>query len=140
MYANPQEAVDIDTFTDPAQLPVETIGYQRYLQKQHVQLADNLKVLEVLNGLFPKRGRLLEIGSYLGIFLDRIRASGWTVTGLEPVPFPAQYAREHYKLEIIQDILPNAGLPPESFDVVVMLHVIEHLPDPGETLRDIRKV
>ena len=141
MYANPQESVDADTFDDPAQQPnLDTPGYARYLEKQHVQVSDNLRVLDKLNQLFPQRGKLLEIGSYLGIFLDRIRASGWDVTGLEPVAFPAKYSREKFGLNIIQDILPNAKLPDASFDAVIMLHVIEHLPDPAGTMRQIRRI
>lgn len=141
MYANPQESVDADMFEDASKQPnLDTPGYQRYLEKQHVQIADNRKVLEKLNELFPQRGKLLEIGSYLGIFLDRIRAAGWDVTGLEPVAFPAKYARENFGLKIIEDILPNAGFPDAAFDSVVMLHVIEHLPDPAEMVREIRRI
>lgn len=140
MYANPQESVDIDSAEDESAYTMDNPGYRQYLLKQEVQLVDNLRVLDVLNGLFPKRGKLLEIGSYLGIFLDRIRAAGWDTTGLEPMPYPARKAREKYGLNIVQDVLPNPHLPVNAFDVVVMLHVIEHLPDPVETLREIRKV
>src|SRR5208282_5445413 len=112
----------------------------QYFQKQHVQLPDNLRALRVLNGWLPKRGRLLEIGSYCGIFLDRIRASGWEVTGLEPDRGAADYSRAKYGLRIVDGVLPNPSLPDKNFDAVVMLHVIEHMPDPSENLREIHRV
>jgi 2-polyprenyl-3-methyl-5-hydroxy-6-metoxy-1,4-benzoquinol methylase len=141
MYANPQESVDCETFKSEAYPKVfDEVKGRQYFQKQHAQLPDNLRALGVLLELVPKRGRLLEIGSFCGIFLDRIRASGWEVTGLEPDRGVADYARAKYGLNIVDGVLPKPALPDENFDAVVMLHVIEHMPDPSENLREIRRL
>src|SRR6266571_2435610 len=86
MYANPQEIIDCENFLDPnAQHTFDPEGGDRqYFQKQHVQLPDYERILPILANLLPQRGKLLEIGSFLGIFLDRLRKDGWDVTGLEP--------------------------------------------------------
>jgi 2-polyprenyl-3-methyl-5-hydroxy-6-metoxy-1,4-benzoquinol methylase len=141
MYANPQELVDCRTFEseDYPKVCDEATGGQ-YFQKQHVQLPDNLRALRVLNELSPKRGRLLEIGSFCGIFLDRIRANGWDATGLEPERRVADYSRSKYGLNIVDGVLPQPGLASENFDAVMMLHVIEHMPDPSENLREIHRI
>jgi SAM-dependent methyltransferase len=94
----------------------------------------------VLNDLVPKRGQLLEIGSFCGIFLERIRANGWEVTGLEPDRRVADYSRTKYGLNIVDGVLPNSALPAGHFDAVMMLHVIEHMPDPSENLREIHRI
>jgi 2-polyprenyl-3-methyl-5-hydroxy-6-metoxy-1,4-benzoquinol methylase len=141
MYANPQERIDCEAMREadrPAFQP-ETLD-RPYFEKQVAQLPDNLQALDVLNSLFPKRGRLLEIGSFAGIFLDRIRAAGWNVTGLEPDSGPGDYARTRYQLNIVHGTLPNPALEPESFDAVLLLHVIEHMPDPGQNMREIRRL
>ncbi len=141
MYANPQEEVDCDHFASYAEdAAYDQEANRTYFQKQHVQLPDNERALGVLNALFPHRGKLLEIGSFLGIFLDRIRSAGWEVTGLEPYRPVANYARRKYGLNIVDAILPAAGFPEAAFDAVVMLHVIEHLPDPSADLREIRRI
>jgi SAM-dependent methyltransferase len=143
MYANPQDHVDCEGFmgkTGEEQYDPEAEGNRQYFRKQQTQLPDNLRALKALNGLAPQRGRLLEIGSFAGIFLDRIRADGWDVTGLEPDRPIARYARAKFGLNIIEGVLPNPALPSAHFDAVVMLHVIEHMPDPGENLREIRRV
>lgn len=141
MYANPQESIDCEAFEEYDQkVKEDEEGFRQYFEKQHVQLPDNLRVLEVLNDLFPNRGKLLEIGSYLGIFLDKIRSAGWDTTGLEPFSTVAEYARKTYKLNIIQKLLTQAAFPDGTFDSVIMLHVIEHLPDPAEYVREARRV
>lgn len=143
MYANPQQHVDCEDFA--ARQPAEAYdpaseSNRQYYQKQVTQLPDNLRALAVLDAVLPGRGKLLEIGSFLGLFLDRIRADGWQVVGLEPYRPAANYARAKYGLGIIEGVLPNAALPTARFDAAMMLHVIEHLPDPAEGLRELRRV
>ena len=141
MYANPQELVDCESFTTPEHPVVyDEVKGRQYFEKQHVQLPDNERALRALNQLAPQRGKLLEIGSFLGIFLNRIRQDGWRVTGLEPDRGPAQYSREKFGLTVVDGILPKPVFPDAEFDAVVMLHVIEHMPDPSANVREIRRI
>jgi SAM-dependent methyltransferase len=143
MYANPQEHVDCEEFAgqdlDEVYNP-ESPEHQHYFHKQLTQLPDNERALRVLNRLFPKRGKLLEIGSFAGVFLNRIRAAGWEVAGLEPNRAVGNYARSTYGLEIIEGVLPSPALREAFFDVVLLQHVIEHMPDPAANLREIRRL
>jgi len=143
MYANPQQHVDCDIFAqeqqEEAYNPHSELNRQ-YFQKQVTQLPDNQRALKVLDQAVPQRGKLLEVGSYLGLFLERIRADGWQVVGLEPYRPAANYARAQYGLEIVEGVLPNQALPEAHFDAVMMLHVIEHMPDPSQNLRELRRV
>ncbi|HEX9045608.1 MAG TPA: class I SAM-dependent methyltransferase [Verrucomicrobiae bacterium] len=141
MYANPQELVDCERFESPTHpAEIDEIGGRLYFEKQLVQLPDNERVLRQLNKLFPQRGKILEIGSFRGIFLDRVRAAGWQTTGLEPDRPVADYSRSKYGLNIVDGVLPNPLLPDQAFDAVILLHVIEHMPDPAENLREIRRI
>src|ERR1051325_1275306 len=117
MYANPQEVVDCDRVqSDSHHRTFDEVQDRLYLQKQQVQLPDNERALRQLDKLVPGRGRLLEIGSFCGFFLDRIRADGWDVTGLEPDPAAADYAEKRFGLKIVRDVLPSRFLPEHSFD------------------------
>src|SRR5687768_600390 len=141
MYANPQEEVDCEILaSEQAPVVYRPEDQWEYFQKQHVQLPDNLHALNVLNQMIPQRGRLLEVGSYCGIFLDRIRAAGWDVQGLEPSRAAADYARAHYQLDIIEGTLPKPDIPDGNYDAIVMLHVIEHIPNPAESLTELRRM
>lgn len=141
MYANPQERVDCDQFQAPDWPTVfDTQLHRQYFQKQQVQLPDNERALRVLNELFPQRGQLLEIGTFVGIFANRMRADGWEVTGLEPDRATAHHARTVYGLKIIEGLLETVEWPAAAYNAVVMLHVIEHMPDPGADLDVIRRL
>ncbi len=143
MYANPQEHVDCQEYATlaPGEVydPASEVSRQ-YYEKQVTQLPDNLRALARVEMALPGPGKLLEVGSFLGLFLDRTRAAGWQVVGLEPYRPAANYARAKYGLDIIEGVLPNAALPTAHFDAVMMLHVIEHLPDPAGNLRELRRV
>ena len=85
-------------------------------------------------------GRLLEVGCGPGFFLEAARRRGWEVVGLDPSPFAADHARRTFGLSVIGATLEQAGLQAEAFDAVVLIHAIEHLPDPLATLRECARV
>lgn len=84
-------------------------------------------------------GRLLEIGSASGFFLNAARLSYQTV-GVEPSVAARRHAQETLGLDVPAATLESARFPDASFDVVAMIDVIEHLPDPLETLRRAARV
>ncbi len=87
-----------------------------------------------------RRGRLLDVGSGSGAFLARMRDLGWDVAGVEPDPEGARFARARYGLQIHNSTLADAALQENSFDVLTIHHVIEHVSDPVEFLRRCRRV
>ena len=74
-------------------------------------------------------GRLLDVGCYTGVFLERAQRRGWEVTGLEPSQWAAGVARSR-GLNVLEGLLAESNLPPESFDVVTVWDAIEHFGDP----------
>ena len=83
------------------------------------------------------RGRLLDLGCWVGYLLAAARDRGWEVTGVEPSDFAATFARERLGLPIVQADLLTAELPPASFDAIVLGDVLEHLTDPLAALKHI---
>ena len=73
-------------------------------------------------------GRLLDIGCGVGDFLHFAEQNGWQCTGAEPSEDAASIAKKRIKAEIM---LPKdlEKLPDESFDVITMWHVLEHVSD-----------
>lgn len=79
---------------------------------------------------FKKRGRLLDIGCYAGIFPEVAKEAGFEVTGIEPSKWAAKYAKNKTGLTIYQGSWDKVKLRISSFDVVTIWDVIEHLEDP----------
>ncbi|MDD3374190.1 MAG: class I SAM-dependent methyltransferase [Candidatus Omnitrophica bacterium] len=87
-----------------------------------------------------KRGKLLDIGCANGFFLDEARKRGWEVFGVEVSQWALDYAKEKLNLNVFKGPLKNASLKEGSFDVVVMMDVIEHLQEPRKQLEQIKKI
>jgi 2-polyprenyl-3-methyl-5-hydroxy-6-metoxy-1,4-benzoquinol methylase len=76
-------------------------------------------------------GKLLEVGTGTGAFLNEMESSGWQTTGLEPDFKARQKALKLYKLPVLE---PSQlfELTPDSFDAITLWHVLEHVFDlPG---------
>lgn len=85
---------------------------------------------------FQRGGRLLDVGCGTGVFLEEILRSGrWQVVGIDPTERAAVYARTALQVEIHQGRFSEVALPANSFDVITLWHVLEHLDHPIADLR-----
>ncbi len=80
-------------------------------------------------------GRLLDVGCSAGFFLAAARDLGWEVAGVELNEDTAELARTRLGLDVRTGDLAGVSFEPASFDVLTLWDVIEHVPDPAETLR-----
>lgn len=84
----------------------------------------------------PAGGRILDFGCATGEFAA-LADRTWEVWGIELNREPilaAQAALPHLAERLRHGRLEDAGFLPASFDAVVLWDVIEHLPEPVETL------
>lgn len=140
LYANPRAPADhvrLEGSTDEREF--EEINPQRY-EKERLQTRDFARTRALLNRLHPSRGKVVEVGSSCGFLLEDFRDDGWEVLGIDPDRNACRHATRQLGIETVNSVLEAARLPDESADVVVMLHVIEHLPDPVATLREIQRI
>ncbi len=84
-------------------------------------------------------GRLLDVGAGTGYFAAYMRDRGWTVTALEPDEGARKLAMARAKLAIrpSDDLF---ALAPGTFDVITLWHVLEHVHDPADYLRQFRRL
>ena len=83
--------------------------------------------------------RLLDIGCGIGAFLHEASNAGFDVTGVEPSMNARNLARDKYGLTVF-DANYLIGIEDNSFDVVTMWHVLEHVYDLPGTLEFIERV
>jgi len=140
MYINPQPTVEELATYYPE-------GYEPYTGTRTQQLG-RLRRIVYLYGIqkrhrailrYMRPGRLLDIGCATGAFLDNMRECGWEVAGIEPGVRAATYARDELGLDVQNTTLEAARLEPESFDLVTMWNVLEHLSDPRQALYRIQE-
>lgn len=82
------------------------------------------------------KGNLLDIGAGTGDFLVEAKNSGWQTTGIEPNEKAKALAQKKgidfvENLEIISD---------NSFDVITMWHVLEHVPNLEYQLQQLKRI
>ena len=73
-----------------------------------------------------KTGKILDVGTGTGFFLNEMKENGWQVTGTEK----SKDARDFAKMEFNLDNLPSEKLfelTDNSFHVITLWHVLEHI-------------
>lgn len=90
-----------------------------------------------LKHLLQPRWRVLEVGSGGGEFLYLLKKLGLDAFGIEPNEGYAEYAKNEYQLNIKNGFLQNTEFEENSFDMVTLWHVLEHMDNPTDCLKKI---
>jgi len=106
---------------------------RRQLQSQFARLAQ-------LSRNMPDRGRLLEVGCGSGASVRAAVDLGWDAIGIDIDPLLIQLGREQLGVDVRATTLLKAGLEEGSLDFIRLRDVIEHLPNPYETLLEIKRL
>jgi 2-polyprenyl-3-methyl-5-hydroxy-6-metoxy-1,4-benzoquinol methylase len=85
-------------------------------------------------------GRLLDVGCFVGTFLNHARQRGFEVSGVEPFGNAYRYVSQVLGMQIVHGTLRSASYPAAYFSVVSLLDVIEHVPDPIDELREALRI
>jgi 2-polyprenyl-3-methyl-5-hydroxy-6-metoxy-1,4-benzoquinol methylase len=86
-----------------------------------------------------KSGRLLEIGSGSGFFLEEAKSRGWDVSGCE-LSEPAYEFSRSRGINVLNLTLHEAGFANDEFDVVTAFDVLEHIYDPKNFIREVKRI
>ncbi len=87
----------------------------------------------------PHGAKVLDAGAGGGELMCLLRHCGHQVHGIEPNIGYAEYAREQYGLDLDVCFFEDASLEPESFDAIVLFHVLEHLENPLLEIQRLRR-
>jgi 2-polyprenyl-3-methyl-5-hydroxy-6-metoxy-1,4-benzoquinol methylase len=89
---------------------------------------------------YVRRGRLLDIGCGRGLFLHTMRGRGWEVKGVEFSEDTARSVIETYGIDVRAGSPEGWGFCAESFDVITISHVLEHVEKPVEMINECRRI
>lgn len=112
-----------------------------YLQEEAERRLSFKSILQTIDHLRQgKKGRILDVGCCTGALLDEARNSGWKVFGLDPSDWACKTAFRLHKLNIFNGTLSAYKKPSLFFNAIAMIDVFEHVTDPVDELRKIRKL
>jgi 2-polyprenyl-3-methyl-5-hydroxy-6-metoxy-1,4-benzoquinol methylase len=104
------------------------------LPPRRIQVDLEVRCLHAVPG-----GRLLDLGCGSGMWLSTMRDLGWRAEGVDFDPAAAAAAAAR-GLAVRCGSLERQGFPDATFDAITMSHVVEHLPDPLQTLTECARI
>lgn len=132
VYSNPRmedgELLDAYSAVEDERYVLERAGRVRTFTKR-------LKNLEMYAGTGKGR-RLLDVGAYIGVFVEVAQTNGWNAIGVEPSHWAVEIANST-NIPVIEGTLNARELEGEQFDAITLWDVIEHLDDPSAELSKI---
>src|SRR5258706_922965 len=87
-----------------------------------------------------KSGRILDVGCGSGLTLKMLAGKGFDVEGIDVSAESVTYAEQNLGIKVFQGTLNEADFQRGSFDVVTLHYVLEHVPDPFETICQVSKI
>jgi 2-polyprenyl-3-methyl-5-hydroxy-6-metoxy-1,4-benzoquinol methylase len=126
VYANPRWSGDeiLDAYT--------AVTDETYVQERagrELTFQKHLRAMEKRVGQANGRS-LLDVGAYIGVFVETAAQAGWQACGVEPSEWAASVAQRQ-ELNVIHGTQDAPELVGKRFDVVTMWDVIEHVVDPS---------
>jgi 2-polyprenyl-3-methyl-5-hydroxy-6-metoxy-1,4-benzoquinol methylase len=89
---------------------------------------------------YKRQGNFLDIGAGVGALLHVAGKHGFITYGVEVSEWASSYARDERRLNVRTGLLQSAVYPASHFDVIVINHVLEHVPAPLELLEEVHRI
>jgi len=92
--------------------------------------------LNLINLHQPSKGLILDIGAGTGDFLSVAQKDGWKTVGVEP----SDKAKAIAKSKGVSFVENTTELESQMFDVISMWHVLEHVPNLDEQIKELKRL
>jgi 2-polyprenyl-3-methyl-5-hydroxy-6-metoxy-1,4-benzoquinol methylase len=92
--------------------------------------------LNLINSSSSGKGKVLDIGAGTGDFLLTAKENGWKTIGVEP----SEKAKAIAIQKGIEFVVETQELESHSFDVITMWHVLEHVPNLDNQIKELKRL
>ena len=138
LITHPQPSLDnLPRYCESPDYISHTDGKRSFFEKLYhfikkIALSNKLKLINA----HSNQGALLDIGAGTGEFLSVAKNNGWNVTGIEPSS-KAKAIAENKGVSFVPNL---ESIPSQSFDVITMWHVLEHVPDLDHQINELKRI
>ncbi|WP_395066694.1 class I SAM-dependent methyltransferase [Flavobacterium sp.] len=122
------ESVDYISHTDGN----KSLFEKMYQFVKGIALKNKLKLINSES----QKGRILDIGAGVGDFLSVAKNDGWQTIGVEPSD-KAKAIAINKGVSFVENL---SELESNSFDVITMWHVLEHVPDLENQIKELKRL
>ncbi len=89
---------------------------------------------------YKRSGKLLDIGCNMGFFLRKARDLGFDSYGIDASPSLSDIARTRFGLNVKTSFFSAQEYEANTFDVVTLIDVLEHISNPVALLKEVNHV
>ncbi len=119
----------------------EDFGFPDIYTRSRTDLTErNLHWLKTLMKYSLPPSSVLELGCAHGSFVALMNLAGFSASGVEMSPWVAQFGYKTFDITVHAGVVESLDIPVGSLDVIALMDVLEHLPDPEATMRHCIKL
>jgi 2-polyprenyl-3-methyl-5-hydroxy-6-metoxy-1,4-benzoquinol methylase len=138
LITHPQPSLDkLPSYYESVDYISHTDGNKSLFEKMY-QFVKSIALKNKLNLINSEsqRGKILDIGAGVGDFLSVAKKDGWEIIGVEP----SEKAKAIAKNKGVTFVESLNDLENNSFDVITMWHVLEHVPDLENQIKELKRL
>jgi len=98
------------------------------------------ELLFQIESILNRKGHLLEVGAGEGTLLHTALDRGWEVEGTEVSQSAVRYIHKRFNIKMSHGVLEDISLQPNSYDAIILHHVLEHVKNPKTTLEKVAEL
>ena len=119
----------------------QDLGFPDIYTRSRKDLTErNIHWLKTLAKYCLPPSHILEIGCGHGSFVALMQQTGYQSFGIEMSQWVVSFGQKTFGIPVYLGPLENVDIPMGSLNAIVMMDVLEHLPDPVTTLQDCMKL
>ncbi|MCI0567316.1 MAG: class I SAM-dependent methyltransferase [Acidobacteria bacterium] len=129
-YADPLPAPDLIRL-------YEDLVDSEYSEGSEGRIRPFRRIVKRCRALLPQACTLVDVGAGIGLMCLAAREEGLDAWGVEPSAWAVEVGRKVHGLNLLRGTFPHPDLVGKRFDIITVIDVIEHLPEPLTLLREV---
>lgn len=102
----------------------------------------NVYMKEILDYVlyYKTKGKFLDIGASIGLLAHQAKNKGFDVEAVELSKAAIEYGRKTFNIKYYDKDILSLNLKAETYDVITINHVLEHLNNPNNFLKEVHRI